>query len=159
MLRKWDIWVSVVLVVLCGIVFLETLKMPPAFYDPLGPAFFPRALCVVIAGLSLALLAQTRRASAHQSILQSAPADYEPSPSLGLLSTLLTLIYLVGLQFEAFRFGPMTALYVTAFALLLSWGREPRVPLKAVTIAIGVGIFVGFGSEFVFKEIFYVDLP
>jgi hypothetical protein len=43
MVRKLDIGVAAALIVICVAVFLESLSMPPAFYDPIGPAAFPRA--------------------------------------------------------------------------------------------------------------------
>jgi hypothetical protein len=48
MVRKLDIGVAAALIVICVAVFLESLSMPPAFYDPIGPAAFPRALSVKI---------------------------------------------------------------------------------------------------------------
>jgi putative tricarboxylic transport membrane protein len=159
MVRKLDIGVAAALIVICVAVFLESLSMPPAFYDPIGPAAFPRALSVTIFFLSILLIIKAFRSpSGKSSKTDRQPTDrqptYRPRPDLAVGAAILTGIYVLVLTLRLLSYGVITAAFLISFIMLMMpFGR------KQVLIAIIIALIMGFGGGYIFTHVFYIDLP
>jgi hypothetical protein len=139
MVRKLDIGVAAALIVICVAVFLESLSMPPAFYDPIGPAAF-------------------RSPSGKSSKTDRQPTDrqptYRPRPDLAVGAAILTGIYVLVLTLRLLSYGVITAAFLISFIMLMMpFGR------KQVLIAIIIALIMGFGGGYIFTHVFYIDLP
>ena len=150
MAKKSDISVSVALIVIGAAVFWESLSMPPAFYDPIGPAAFPRALSLTIGLLSIMLIIGAYRSPSGESIQTS----HRPRHDLAVGSAILTGIYILLLTIGQFSFAVSTTVYLVSFMMLL--GPFDRRRLRN---AILTALMMGFGGGYIFTHVFYIDLP
>ena len=154
MARKLDIGVSVVLVVLCVAVFWESLSMPPAIYDPIGPAAFPRALSVTICFLSVMVLFRTFRVPSGESKQAAQQPTHRLRSDLAAASAVLTVVYVLLLTLRLVSFSISTTVYLILFTMLLM-----RFDLRRLPIAIIIALIMGLGCGYIFTHVFYIDLP
>ena len=154
MVRKLDIGVSAALIVICVAVYWESLSMPPAFYDPIGPAAFPRALSVTICFLSIILIIKALRLSSGKSIQATRQPAYRLRPDLAVGAAILTGIYVLLLTLRLLSFGVSTTAFLISFIMLLMPFDRRRL-LNAIIIAL----LMGFGGGYIFTHVFYIDLP
>jgi putative tricarboxylic transport membrane protein len=154
MVRKLDIGVAAALIVICVAVFLESLSMPPAFYDPIGPAAFPRALSVTIGLLSIVLLIKTLRLPSEKSSQTAQQPTHRKRPDLAVGAAILTGIYVLLLTLRLLSYGVITTAFLISFIMLL-------IPFdrKRLLIAIIIALIMGFGGGYIFTHVFYIDLP
>ena len=154
MVRKLDIGVAAALIVICVAVFWESLSMPPAFYDPIGPAAFPRALSVTIFFLSIILIIKALRLPSGKSSQTARQPAYRLRPDLALGAAILTGIYVLLLTLRLLSFGVSTTAFLISFIMLL-------MPFdhKRLLIAIIIALMMGFGGGYIFTHVFYIDLP
>jgi putative tricarboxylic transport membrane protein len=154
MARKLDIGVSVVLVVLCVAVFWESLSMPPAFYDPIGPAAFPRALSVTIFFLSMVIMLHAFRMPSGESKQAAQQPTHRLRPDLAVASAVLTVVYVLLLTLRLVSFSISTTVYLILFIMLLM-----RFDLRRLPITIIIAMVMGLGCGYVFMHVFFIDLP
>ena len=154
MARKLDIGVSVALMVISVAVFWESLSMPPAFYDPIGPAAFPRALSVTIFFLSIILIIKALRLHSGKSSQTARQPAYRLRPDLAVGAAILTGIYVLLLTLRLLSFGVITTAFLISFIMLLM-----PFDRKRLLIAIIIALMMGFGGGYIFTHVFYIDLP
>jgi len=152
--RKLDIGVAAALMVISVAVFWESLSLPPAFYDPIGPAAFPRALSVTIFFLSILLIIKAFRSPSGKSIQTAQQPTYRPRSDLAVGAAILTGLYVLVLTFRLLSYGVITTAFLILFIMLMMpFGR------KQVLIAIIIALIMGFGGGYIFTHVFYIDLP
>jgi len=154
MVRKLDIGVAAALIVICVAVFWESLSMPPAFYDPIGPAAFPRVLSVTIGFLSIILIIKALRLPSGKSSQTARQPAYRKRPDLAVGSAILTGIYVLLLTLRLFSFGVVTTAFLISFIMLLM-----PFDRKRLLIAVIIALMMGFGGGYIFTHVFYIDLP
>jgi putative tricarboxylic transport membrane protein len=152
--RKLDIGVAAALMVISVAVFWESLSMPPAFYDPIGPAAFPRALSVTIFFLSIILIIKALRLPAGKTIQASRQSAHRLRPDLTVGSAVLSGIYILLLTLRQLSFAVSTTLYLISVITLLM-----PFDLKRLLIAIIIALIMGFGGGYIFTHVFYIDFP
>jgi hypothetical protein len=128
--------------------------MPPAFYDPIGPAAFPRALSLIIGFLSIILIFNAVRLPSGKSIQAVRKPARRLRPDLAVGSAILTGIYILLLTLRLLSFGVSTTAFLVSFIMLLMPFDRRRL-LYAIIIAL----IMGFGGGYIFTHVFYVDLP
>ena len=154
MVRKLDIGVAAALIVICLAVFWESLSMPPAFYDPIGPAAFPRALSVTIGFLSIILIIKALRLPSGKSSQTARQPAYRKRPDLAVGAAILTGIYVLLLTLRLLSFGVITTAFLISFIMLLM-----PFDRKKLLIAIIIALMLGFGGGYIFTHVLYIDLP
>jgi len=154
MVRKLDIGVAAALIVICVAVFWESLSMPPAFYDPIGPAAFPRALSVTIGFLSILLIIKAFRLPSGKSSKTARQPTHRKRSDLAVGTAILTGIYVLLLTLRLLSFGVVTTVYLISFIMLLM-----PFDRKRLIYAIIIALIMGFGGGYIFTHVFYVDLP
>ena len=148
------------------LVFLESLKLKPSEYEPLGPAALPRALSIALMLLAVPVLIQgIRKLRSAPSLHQEdrAPAD-EPQvikgkqrPLLSLATGISTIVYIIAVQLIGFR---ISSIVLLVFLGTLLYRREQKgrpLPFFSVLILLAVGM-----SQllyFVFTRVLVVNLP
>lgn len=81
-----------------------------------------------------------------------------------LLAILLSCGY-AGVLFGRAPFIVATTLYVFAFILTFEWpnsgigGRDARSRFKAFAVALTIAVVIGFGTKFLFQDLFLIQLP
>lgn len=157
-----EIGFSVFLIALSIMIFWETLSLPPGSFDPLGSAGFPRLISIVIGFLSLLIIINT----AYQyytdfkrttdSPMQKAPTStaYRRRPDLALGFYVFALIYVMLLGLRLLSFAICTAVF-----LFTTMGMLTRFNHKWLPVVILISLVMGFGCQYIFTQIFVIDLP
>ena len=78
----------------------------------------------------------------------------KPSVRAGLIISSATVVYSLVLHFRLMPFAWMT----TLFLIITIWGLE-KFDRKKFLPALITAIIIGFASEYLFTEVFIVDLP
>lgn len=134
---------------------LAARTLPPALYEPVGPAAFPAAAGAAIMLLSLIVLARAllRGAAAPQQE-EEGPAGVRKRTGLALVTGVYTIAFIAVMQAGWLGFRWATVLFVLAVILTLARWR-PLTVVLAVLMALGLGL----GVTYLFTNFFYIDLP
>ena len=151
---KLEAGFSIFLILMSAAVFWETLSLPPGSFDPLGSAGFPRLIAVFIGILALTILVNAVRESSDDVKKGGAPPAFRQRPDLALGLYGLALVYVLFLALKLFSFAICTSLF-----LILSIGMLTRFALRRLPIVIFIALVLGFGCQYVFTQIFVIDLP
>ena len=159
---KVELGFSIFLIVLSAVIFRETLSLPPGTFDPVGSSGFPRLISAAIGILSLVILIRaTRRilADSKNSAASATPNDavspaFRPRPDLALGFYALALVYVAVLALRLVNFGICTVLF-----LLISIAMLTRFYFKRLPIALLIALVIGFGCQYIFTQVFVLDLP
>lgn len=147
-----DTGIGVGLLTFCGLLYWQAglVSAPP--FVPIGPAFYPRVILILLAGLAVWLITEDllrRRAPAKKAAKPTGPASNYRKVLLGFI---IFLGYVAGLSL----IGYLMATFL--FVLGLSWTIGPRnvreMP-KLVVIAIGTTL----ATYLIFEKYLYVFLP
>jgi len=147
-----DTGIGVGLLAFCGLLYWQAglVSAPP--FVPIGPAFYPRVMLILLAGLAVWLIAEDllrRRAPARKAAKPTASA---PNYRKVLLGFIIFLAYVAGLSLIGYLAS--TFLFVLGFG----WSIGPRnireMP-KLVVIAIGTAL----ATYLIFEKYLYVFLP
>jgi len=147
-----DTGIGVGLLAFCGLLYWQAglVSAPP--FVPIGPAFYPRVMLILLAGLAVWLIVEDllrRRVPERQAEKLTASA---PEYRKVLLGFILFLAYVAGLSLIGYLAS--TFLFVLGF----SWSIGPRnireMP-KLVVIAIGTAL----ATYLIFEKYLYVFLP
>lgn len=126
--------VGLVLVAFSGVFFWQTLGLPAPAFLPLGPAFYPRLILALLAGLGLGLvgldIAATRRAAATR----PAAADYRAVLiTFGVFTAYILVLPLVGYRVATF-------LFVAGMQAALKPPRPSDLPLLLLVALVTTGL-------------------
>ena len=147
-----DAGIGVGLLAFCGVLYWQAglVSVPP--FVPIGPAFYPRVVLILLAGLAVWLIAEDLLRGQRPAQGAKKPAGPAPNFRKVLLGFIVFLGYVVGLSL----IGYLTATFL--FVLGLSWSIGPRnvreMP-KLVAIAIGTALV----TYLIFEKYLYVFLP
>lgn len=147
-----DAGIGVGLLAFCGLLYWQAglVSTPP--FVPIGPAFYPRAILILLAGLSLWLIGEDLLKGRAPARGAKKPAGPMPNYGRVLLAFFVFLGYVVGLSL----IGYLGATFL--FVLALSWSIGPgdvREMPKLVVVAIGTAL----ATYLVFEKYLYVFLP
>ena len=152
LLQRFEVWVSLLVILICGIFLWESWDLPPGSFEPLGSGPVPQATAFVVifcAGLViLNALKKSVQLSEHEETQE------KPSIRAGLIISSATVVYSLVLHLRLMPFAWMT----TLFLIITIWGLE-KFDRKKFLPALITAIIIGFASEYLFTEVFIVDLP
>ena len=135
---------------------LLTRGLPPAIMVPIGPAFYPRVVLLILALLSLVLIGLDIRAGAQRRAVAAATPEVA-APQSNYLLVLATFVefglYIALLPELGFRIA--TFLFVLALQLTLEWPRS----WKRWAIAVIVAVATPLVCHVVFENYLSVILP
>ena len=147
-----DAGIGVGLLAFCGLLYWQAglVSAPP--FVPIGPAFYPRVVLILLAGLALWLIAEDLLRKTRACAESGKAGGPAPNYRKVLLGFIVFLGYVAGLSL----IGYLTATFL--FVLGLSWSIGPRnvreLP-KLVAIAIGTAL----ATYLIFEKYLYVFLP
>ncbi|MBD3306853.1 hypothetical protein GF339_10525 [candidate division KSB3 bacterium] len=164
---KADMILAVVLLAGSLYVFWESLSLPDSPYEPMGPAFVPQALCILIGFLAIVVFVQGIRK--WQGAMEQSPAAAETEPSetddvvkhpwLAILAVLLMFAYIGSMHLKLLGFRTATIIFILLLGVsLVSYEKEKVVVLHLIILLILAGI-MGLGGYYLFTQVFYVNLP
>ena len=152
LLQRFEVWVSLLVILICVIFLWESWDLPPGSFEPLGSGPVPQATAFVVifcAGLViLNALKKSVQLSEHEETQE------KPSIRAGLIISSATVVYSLVLHLRLMPFAWMT----TLFLIITIWGLE-KFDRKKFLPALITSIIIGFASEYLFTEVFIVDLP
>lgn len=132
-----------------------TWGLPPAVMVPIGPAFYPRVVVIIMAFLSALLIwldlsaARARAAAPPVPVAPSPPANYRL-----VLATFIEFgLYIVLLPLIGFRLS--TLLFVIALQITLEWPQSNTRWALVVLIAVAASLI----CHFIFEDYLSVLLP
>ncbi|MGP1396302.1 MAG: tripartite tricarboxylate transporter TctB family protein [Inquilinaceae bacterium] len=152
---RTDIGLSVFLIVVCSAVLWESRRLPPGTFEPLGSAPIPRIVAGLIILLSLVVIAQAGLTLRRGRAAPPAADDMlVPRPVDAAAIFLLTVAYVLAMALGLIGFAVGTALF-----LFVSIGLLVRFRPRLLVVAALIAVLMGFGCQYVFTHIFFVDLP
>lgn len=147
-----DTGIGIGLLAFCGFLYWQAgfVSTPP--FVPIGPAFYPRVILILLAGLALWLIAEDllrRRAPARKAAKPAGPA---PNYRKVLLGFIVFLGYVAGLSL----IGYPAATFL--FVLGLSWSIGPRNVREMPKLA-AIAAVTTLATYLIFEKYLYVFLP
>jgi len=147
-----DAGIGIGLLAFCGILYWQAglVSTPP--FVPIGPAFYPRVILVLLAGLALWLIAEDllrRRVPARKAAKPAGPAPNYPKVLLGFI---VFLGYVAGLSL----IGYPAATFL--FVLGLSWSIGPR-NVREIPKLAAIAAVTTLATYLIFEKYLYVFLP
>lgn len=150
-----EIGVAALIAAACTVILFQALALPPGRFEPLGSGPVPTWTAIVVIGCSLVVIARAVR-----SLMEARPADeaMPDAPGLnaagGTMMMGLTVAYVAALHLKLAGFGILTFVYLVLLILGMEGFRRKRLVPAVVLSAVAA-----FGAQYVFTEIFVVDLP
>ena len=118
LLQRFEVWVSLLVILICVIFLWESWDLPPGSFEPLGSGPVPQATAfVVIFCAGLVILNALKK-----SVQLSANEETQEKPSVraGLIISSATVVYSLVLHLRLMPFAWMT----TIFLIITIWGLE-----------------------------------
>jgi putative tricarboxylic transport membrane protein len=149
---KRDTGIGVGLLAFCGLLYWQAglVSAPP--FVPIGPAFYPRVILILLAGLALWLISEDLLRKPPSVKKAAKPTGTVPNYRKVLVGFFVFLGYVAGLSL----IGYLTATFI--FVLGMSWIIGPRnvrqLP-KLAAIAVGTAL----ATYLIFEKYLYVFLP
>lgn len=145
--------------------YLGALYVAPPIFDPLGSAAVPKICAALIALLAVIILVTALRQRAASNALAAEATDEtdetvaqevstSPRYDLGLALLVFSAAYVAVMEFGLLGFPIATIVFLFASGLMLG-GTSKR----NVLLSLFISATVGFGSDFIFTEFFYIQLP
>ncbi len=153
----WEIGVGIVTIAVCILLYWDSLNLPDPVFDPLGSVMVPRATCVILGLFASAIIFKGMRAinqKADNGPTKESPLNYSLRPGLAVGILGLTATYVLVLSTRLVRFSELTFVFV-----ILSGMWMGRFKIKAMPVLLILALIMGYGGQYVFKEVFFVDLP
>ena len=147
-----DVVIGIGLLAFCGFLYWQAglVSVPP--FIPIGPAFYPRAVLILLAGLAMWLIVENLlkgRAPARGAKKAAGPA---PNYRRVLLGFFVFLGYVAALDLIGF----VTSTFL--FILGLSWATGPR-HIREMPKLVAVSIVTTLATFLIFEKYLHVFLP
>jgi hypothetical protein len=156
---KNDIGLSLFLIGVCIVMIWDSWDIPPGSFEPLGAGPVPRliaytviAICLVILIRAIYGLKRLKTQKAPQSSV--AALSYRPRPKDAVIVLGLTVIYVTVMAFRLSSFAVTTTIFLfITISMLMNFDR------RVMLIAAAIALIMGYGCQYLFTEVFVVDLP
>ncbi len=149
--QKFEVIVSGLMILMCAVFLWESWDLPPGTFEPLGSGPVPQVTAGIIIICCLITI-NSARIKAKESA--SAESSLPLSIGFGVLMALATLLFVVVLHLRIMAFAWMAAIFLT----ITIWGLESFAKKKFLPAAV-TGLIIGFAVEYLFTQVFVVDLP
>jgi putative tricarboxylic transport membrane protein len=147
-----DTGIGVGLLAFCGLLYWQTglISIPP--FVPIGPAFYPRVILILLAGLALWLIAEDLLRKRTR--LRTAGKAAGPAPNYRrvVLAFFVFFAYVASLSL----IGYVTSTFL--FILGLSWAIGPR-EVRSIPKLASVALLTTLVVYLVFEKYLFVFLP
>jgi hypothetical protein len=137
--------------------FTLTFGLPPAAMVPIGPAFYPRVVVLILGALSIILIVldvlATRRRPVRAAAAAAATAGPAPNYRLVLATFVEFGVYILLIPLIGFRIS--TFLFVLLLEVTLEWPRNPKHWILMIVVAVATSLV----CFYVFEDYLSVLLP
>jgi hypothetical protein len=145
-----DTGIGLGLLAVCALVYWQTLQIPSPPFVPIGPAFYPKVIVLLLAGLAVWLTVQSGLAGRAPRARPA--AGHAPNYRLVAYCFAIFFAYIAALSV----IGYLASTFL--FVLALAWVMGPRQPRRLpglVLLALGTTLL----TYVVFERYLYVFLP
>lgn len=151
-----EIGVSALVAGICAVFYVQASRLPPGSFEPLGSGPVPKWTAAIVIMCCLVVMARGfLRLRAAGGVAASARAEFTGGRPGGAIVMLAgSLAYVALLHLKVASFGIVTFVYLTLLISALEGFRSNVILAAAITAAIA-----SFGAEYLFTEVFTVDLP
>ena len=155
---KADIVLALAVIALAVVLYVGTLSLPPAHWEPLGSAAVPRGLCVIMSCLAVVVLIRAVLALRGGAPTKSAPANadesFERRPWTAVAMLVLVVLYVAAMNLRVLGFVEATVAFLVALCLVFTRAQRRQIPW-----IVGFALVIALGNYMVFTHFLYVDLP
>jgi hypothetical protein len=145
---RLEIGVALMLILIASLALFGTRTIPPGKFEPLGSAPVPQAVAGLILLLAIWIIV---RACIDKRPTAAASADRYLDAGVVVV---LTVLFVVGMQYRIASFAILTLVYLVATIGFLT-----RFDRRQLPWIVGIAAVVGFGFQYLFTRVFVVDLP
>lgn len=164
---KADIILAIVLLVGCTYVYWECLSLPESPYEPLGPAFVPKALCILIGISAVWVLMQGLQKMRSRSLHDKTSSDdgitdrkdFVRHPFLALTGVFLTLAYIASMHLRLLGFRSATIIFILVLGITIMKYEKKTLSIFHLLTLLIIACIMGLGGYYLFTQVFYVNLP
>lgn len=154
------------IVFITGALFWDSLGLPESLREPLGSATIPRVVCVIVIAFCSTLITRSVKAINRERAKRTEEADvpssvepdkqpaYRRRGDLAVKVFLIALAYVALIQTQWVSSKILTPVFLGSAILTLNEFRK-----SAFIPAIVIALVIGLGTNFLFTDFFYVDLP
>ena len=158
-----DLILGILSVLFGGAVFIQSGDLPDAFYDPLGPAFMPRALAgaIMFCGLVIVMHGVRKRLAEAKSETRKADAEvslFPRHPLLAFSAMCGMFLFILALDTGISGFRTLSILFVLALGGALLRVEKRGFPKSMIVILAGLALVLSFGLYYLFTQVFIVNL-
>ncbi len=151
-----EILVCAFIALICMVFFIQAWSLPPGTFEPLGSGPVPLATAAIVIICCLVIIVSRARTLfrgvglGHQFKNEfTGRSPYGPLVTLGL-----TVVYVTALDLNVASFGIITFVFLAILIAALE-NFKPKVFIPALIVAA----IVSFGVEYMFTNVFVIDLP
>tara|TARA_B100000900_G_scaffold388897_1_gene381328 strand:- start:1875 stop:2273 length:399 start_codon:yes stop_codon:yes gene_type:complete len=126
--------------------------IPPPFFDPIGSAAFPKYAAYLVIAFAIAIAIR-----AYRSLKTEKPKEdpgFMSEPLLALSVVLIPSLYIVSMQIGLLSYRIATVIFILLLTSILA-----RLDKRAMISSAIIALVFGFGGQYLFTEVFYMDLP
>lgn len=161
---KADIILAIFLLAGCGFVYWECLSLPESPYEPLGPAFVPETLSLLIGFAALWILFEGLQKwrvqhSGTSNAEFTGMRDFVRHPFLAIAGVLLTFVYIGSMYLGLLGFRSATILFIMALGSLLCKYERKTIRIAHLCVLLFIACTMGLGGYYLFTQVFVVNLP
>jgi putative tricarboxylic transport membrane protein len=159
-----DLALAVAIWVLAGTVYWSASQLPPPIFDPVGSAAIPKLVSITLAIIAAVILLQRiaigRRNQEATAVSSSIARDMPLGTAAPLRGGIALACILIMLGYTAIMtYGLLGFRDSTIPFIILLGGTLSRFRRSTMLILVPSAFMIGFGFDWLFSEILYIDLP
>lgn len=141
---------------ICMVFFIQAWSLPPGTFEPLGSGPVPLTTAAIVIICCLVIIVGRARTLIRDGGLERQfRKEFKGRSPYGPLVTLgLTVVYVTALDLNVASFGVITCVFLAILIAALE-NFQPKVFIPALIVAA----IVSFGVEYMFTNVFVIDLP
>ena len=149
-----EIGVAALVILICAVVLVQANDLPPGTFEPLGSGPVPIYTSLIIIPCFVIMRAIKVLIQSSEP-LRAFQLEFSTGlPIGGILMLGITIAYVSLLHFQVASFGFVTFLFLA----ILIWSME-RFNHRKILPALAIAAVFSFGAEYIFTNVFVVDLP
>jgi hypothetical protein len=144
--------VAIVLLLICGVLFINTFQMPPAMFNQMPATLWPRMILVPLALLSGLLLIKAQLADVDKTVQVRSLSEWFAYYKNPIVCFVLFFLFLVTMPTLGMLIGGLLYVFIT-LSFLGGWSSKLILRHSAVSIFFVLGMWV------IFTQLLGVFLP
>jgi hypothetical protein len=150
-----EIGVAALIALICTVFLIQALALPPGKFEPLGSGPVPKWTAIIVIVCCIVVIAGALLHLRKHDLRAAMTAEFTGGYPLGGVIVMgLTVAYVGALHLKLAGFGIVTFVYLALLILGLEGFARRRILPALILSALAA-----FGAQYLFTEIFIVDLP